>query len=387
MAGPGFGTPGTYTPLQLIAGSGLLNNEGLKIPDTLSTSVQNYNQLDLIQTLQSAITQAGTAGISASTITAMKNIGASSCAALGSSVPTAFQGQNSLLPATVTGGFGQLVLNNANLYLGNGSIEKFCQAFQICSGYRNSMNELVCSAVNATTYLGPTFTTMNELISGYAAGVNLAMKCFGRDVSQTGNLLDFPKIQNFGEPATLLQTISDVATIPSGTLSCIAEVMRQYGLTDQDLIDLATPDASTRSLTADQYNALQQKAYQAMTVIDGACLEYVKTILDVVTPGINVLSDLLDPVKIFPTAWPSMTVPAVDGTRVPIYNIDGSVNPAVYDSINNATNIVLPSGCDDLAKIIPPELAAANKAMQASLQQIGGIETLTGPRFAAALLA
>lgn len=387
MAGPGFGTPGTYTPLQLIAGSGLLNNEGIKIPDTLRTATTNYNQLPLIKTLQSAITLAGTSGISASNITAMKSIGSTTVPALGSSVPSSFQNANALLPATPNGGFGQLVLDNANLYVGSGSIEKFCQAFQICAGYRSTINELLCSSINATTYLGPTFTTMNDLISGYVAGVNLALKCFGRDVSQTGTLLNFPKLPDFGEPATLLQSISDGGGITSGTLSCIAEIMLQYGLTQQDLIDLATPEASTRTLTQDQFNALQKRAYEAMTVIEGACLEYVTTILGVVTPDINVLSDLLDPQKIFPTSWPSMTVPATDGTRVPIYNIDGSINPEVYNSINDATNIVLPSGCDDLAKIVPPEQAAASKAMQASLQQIGGIETLTGPQFAAALLA
>lgn len=386
MAGPGFGTSGTYTPLQLIAGSGLLNNQGIKVPASFTAATDAYNNNPAIKTLQDAITAAAGSGISAANILKLKNLGANTCAALGSSVPSTYQNQNVLIPATHPGGFGKLVADNANLYLGSGNLEKFCQAFQIVSGYRATINELIVSAINATTYLGPTFTTMNDLISGYTTAVNLAVKCFGRDLAQTGELLNFPKLPDFGTPAVLLQQISDIGNIPQGTLSCIEEVMLQYGLTREDLIALATPQASTRDLSPDEFNALQRLAYQAMTVIEGACLEYVTDILGVVTPGINVLSDLLDLQKIFPTAWPSMTVPSVAG-RIPIYNIDGSINPVVYQSINDASAIVLPQGCDELAKIIPPEQAAANKAFQASMQQIGNIGSITPPQLSAALLA
>jgi hypothetical protein len=39
-----------------------------------------------------------------------------------------------------------------------------------------------------------------------------------------------------------------------------------------------------------------------------------------------------------------------------------------------------------LAKIIPPSQAVANKAFQAALQQVGGINTVTAPRLSIALL-
>jgi len=42
----------------------------------------------------------------------------------------------------------------------------------------------------------------------------------------------------------------------------------------------------------------------------------------------------------------------------------------------------VPSGCDELGKIIPPDQAVANKALQFELQQVSGITNLTLPQLA-----
>ena len=432
MAGPGFSTPGTYTPLQLIAGSGLLQNQGISVPGALTSAVSSYNSLDFVENLNNAIAAAPAYGISASVITSLKTLASNTCPALGSSVPAAYAGDNTLLPTSVTGGFGNLVANNAALYLGNGSVDKFCQTFQLISGYRATTNELVCSAVTATTYLGPTFTSMNDLITGQLTGVNLAMKCFGSDLAKTGNLINLDKLPTFGTPANILEQISEMAGITSGTLSCIAKALAEYGLTENDIILLCTPGASNNGkITDGEFNALQKTAYAAMTHITGSCLEYVLQILaadgllgpvaaavaagipgtgqantpvplvggvggvpgGIPTTGqVNTLADLVDLKKIFPTSWTSMTtpvttaVPGIPAATILLYNTDGSVNPALESALSNNPSIILPSGCDDLAKIIPPGQAVANKAFQAALQQVGGINTVTAPRLSIALL-
>jgi hypothetical protein len=69
-----------------------------------------------------------------------------------------------------------------------------------------------------------------------------------------------------------------------------------------------------------------------------------------------------------------------------VFNPDGSVNPEVQAALNSSVAIVLPAGCDELAKIIPPDQAVVNKAFQAGLQNVGGISTTTLPRVATALL-
>ena len=406
MAGSGFGQPGTYTPLQLIAGAGLLQNQGITVPTALTNAVSSYNSLSFVEDLMSTISLGPAFGLNAGVITSLKTLGNTTCPALGASIPSAYANVNPLIPATQTGGFGNLIDTNAELYLGNGEVDRFCQAYQIVSGYRGTVNELINSAVNATTYLGPTFTTMNDLITGQLTGVNLALKCLGRDLAQLGNAVDLSKLDDFGTPAAILQQLSDEAKITSGTLSCVALKLAEFGLTESDIVLLCTPDASTRTPSTNEFNALQKKAYSALTAIDADCLTYVLDVLDVVTPGITTMADLLDLKKILPESWISLTVPSTaptmpsasppsptaGGTAGPtagvtlLFNSDGSVNPAVQAALNDSTAIVLPAGCDELAKIIPPDQAVANKAFQASLQQVGGISTTTLPKLATALL-
>ena len=400
MAGTGFSTPGTYTPLQLIAGAGLLNNQGIVVPATLTNAVSSYNSISFVENLNDAIAAAPGFGISANIVTTLKTLASNACPALGSSVPGSYAGNNVLIPVSEPGGFGNLVANNAAMYLGDGSVDKFCQIFQIAAGYRQSANDLICSAVNATTYLGPTFTTMNDLITGQLTAANLALKCFGADIAKSGNLLNLGKLPDFGTPASVLQQISEQAGITSGTLSCIATKLAEFGLTQSDIILLATPEASERTPTTNEFNTLQKRADAAMVAIDGDCLTYALDILDAVIPDIANLGDLLDLKKIFPTSWPSMTVistapstvidpntpPSPGSTSILIFEPDGAVNPAIQAALNDSTAITLPAGCDELAKIIPPDQAVANKAFQSSLQQVSGISTITAPQLAAALL-
>ena len=412
MAGPGFSAPGIYTPLQLIAGAGLLQNQGIAVPTALTNAVTSYNSLSLISNLMSTIAAAPSYGLSASVVTTLKSLGAGTCPALGASVPTASANTNPLLPTSEPGGFGNLVANNAAMYLGDGEVDKFCQVFQIVSGYRSTTNTLICSAVNATTYLGPTFTTMNNLITGQATGVNLAVKCLGRDLAKTGDLINLAKLEDFGTPTGLLQQISKLAGIKSGTVGVVAAALLDQGLTPKEIVSLCTPNSVNGALGGgaggggngwaalpngavdpNELNKLQKKAYPALKNIKGTDLAEVLQILNVFTPNINNLADLLNLQKIFPTSWSSMTVPStaprnnnVPGVNILIFEPDGSLNPLVENALNDSTSIVLPSGCDELAKIIPPELAVANKVFQSSLQQIGGISTISAPRLAVALL-
>jgi hypothetical protein len=391
MAGSGFGQPGTYTPLQLIAGSGLLQNQGISVPTSLTTAVSSYNSLPFVEDLMSTISLGLGFGLNAGVIASLKTLGNTTCPALGASIPSAYAGVNPLIPTTETGGFGNLITNNAVLYLGDGEVDRFCQAYQIVVGYRGTANELLQSAVNATTYLGPTFTSMNDLITGQFTSVNLALKCLGRDLAQLGNAVNLAKLDDFGTPAAVLQQLSDEGKITSGTLSCVALKLAEYGLTESDIVLLCTPDSSPRTPSTNEFNSLQKKAYQAMATIDAECLSYVLDVLGVVTPNIDTMADLLDLKKILPESWISLTVPSAGtgaggGGVVLLFNPDGSVNPAVQAALNSSVAIVLPAGCDELAKIIPPDQAVTNKAFQAGLQNVGGISTTTLPRVATALL-
>jgi hypothetical protein len=66
-----------------------------------------------------------------------------------------------------------------------------------------------------------------------------------------------------------------------------------------------------------------------------------------------------------------------------IYVTTGAVNSAIAPVLYSGS--LAPVGCDELAKIIPPDIAAANRALQIAFQQIKGITGTTGPQLAAIL--
>jgi hypothetical protein len=66
-----------------------------------------------------------------------------------------------------------------------------------------------------------------------------------------------------------------------------------------------------------------------------------------------------------------------------IYNTDGSVNSSIEPILNSGT--ISPTGCDDLAKIVPPAQAQANRALQISYQQVKGIHGSSTQQLAAIL--
>jgi hypothetical protein len=94
------------------------------------------------------------------------------------------------------------------------------------------------------------------------------------------------------------------------------------------------------------------------------------------------MCELLNPAKIFPTSYTSLTLPTPDGP-VLIYDTTGAVNSAIAPILNSGT--LAPVGCDDLSKIIPPANAAANRALQIAFQQVKGITGTTTQQLAAIL--
>ena len=130
------------------------------------------------------------------------------------------------------------------------------------------------------------------------------------------------------------------------------------------------------------FDRLQKKAYQALCEITGADLTDVLTILGVTTPNILSMCDLLDPTRIFPNSYSSLTMPSAAGD-VLIYNSDGSPNDIIAETLDSA--VLVPTGCENLAKIIPPDLAAANRALQLAFGQVKNITSVRLPELARAM--
>jgi len=379
----------TATPLQLTAGVGFYSGNAITANTQLANSIAAYNSLAPIASLIYTIGQATgnvSLGISAGTIANLKTLGANVsgnyCPALGDSVPS-----NVSWPVG-NAGYATTISTSASTYLGGGDFGKFAQAFGAAQGYISLTNNIINSAVNANSddYLGPTFSNMNNLISADIAQINLAFPAFGADLANIGCAIKFTRLERIGTPAGLLQNLAECGNMLNGSTPCVTAALKSEGLTDQDISDLVNNNVQSlynqNGLTQNQFDTLQKLAYPALLNVTGDCLTDVLSILDTTTPGILTMADLLNPVKLFPTSFSSLTLPTPNGP-VLIYDTTGAVNSVIAPTLNSGA--ITPTGCDELAKIIPQANAAASRALQIAFQQVKGITGTTTQQLAAIL--
>ena len=387
------------TPLQITASAALLNNQGLKpLPSALTTALAAFNATPLITAYQAAVAYyLNQTYKTTSTLTALLSMGSTTCPALGNSIPAGALGDftNVVYPTATTGsvviqelpispyGFSGLAEQTGNAYLGNGDAGRFAQGFLAAQGFISITNDYINSAVNANTYLGPTFTNMDALITADISTVNTDIENFGVDLEKQGQLVDLANLNLYGTPAGLIQQISARAGITDAAIPVLQQALINAGLSRNDIRDLVQNNVRSllnpSGLSQNQFDRLQKIAWLAMTAVGSDELTQILSILEVTTPNITTLSDLLDPVKVFPLSYATLQTPSPDGS-VPIFNATGAVNSDIQPIVNS----YLPSqsGCDELGKIIPQADAVANKAIQVALQQIPAIANSSLPALA-----
>jgi hypothetical protein len=395
--------PSITTPLQLTAAAALLQNQGLKpFPPSLATAIQTFNATTLISNLAAAVSSYKSQTFAtAATLTSLLSIGNTMCPALGNSIPASPLGTYTYLNteylvnylAAVDGstldpsGFSNLIEQTCAAYLGNGDLGRFSQGFMAVQSYIASTNNYINSSVNANQYLGPTFTNMDNLVTGGISSVSTDLESFGVDLDKQGELFNTAKLDLYGTPAGLLQQISAQAGIQGQTVPALQNVMLAMGMTAADIENLITDNRvgvfNPTGISNNEFDRAQRLAYNAFTMISGDALVQILDILDVTTPNITSLEQLLDPVKTFPLSYPSLQAPGVNGP-VPIFNTNGSVNTTIAPIVN--AYLPAATGCDELGKIIPPADAVANKAIQLGLQQINNIPNVPLPDLAQAVL-
>ena len=299
------------TPLQLNATAGLLQNQGLAPNAEFVAAVTAYNSTALISPFLTTI-EHSTGNISANTISELEILAANNCAALSDSVPA---GYATLTVSTNPAGFTGLLTTTANTYMGNGDLSQFCQSLSISQGYADQTNIFVNSAVNSQTYLGNTFTTMNNMITGSVTTINLNTTAFGSDLTNLGQLINLKNLNNLGSPLALVQQIYSI----TGTIPIVALAFTAAGVPQDVVLNLTNPAVTV----ADSAQALM---YRAMTQITGDNLTQILTVLGVTTVGITTMADLLNPVKLFPNSFQTLTAPTKYGPVAIYINSVGSVN-------------------------------------------------------------
>ena len=156
---------------------------------------------------------------------------------------------------------------------------------------------------------------MNSMVTGGITDVNLATQAFGQDLANLGRLINLANLGDFGSPLGLIQQIYSVTgSIPSVSIAFVSA-----GIPLEVVVNLSDPTVSV-------VDSVQRLMYTAMTQITGSALDQILTVMGVTTTGISTMADLLNPVKLFPNSFQSLTVPTKQGLRGIYTNSSGSVN-------------------------------------------------------------
>ena len=182
----------------------------------------------------------------------------------------------------------------------------FLASFMSASGYISSQNSTINTVKNSQTFLKGTYSNMNDLISADITGVSLATQTFGQDCIAAGKVINLNKIDNFGLPSILLQTIKKYnAMTPSLGVALISA-----GLSVQDIETILAGSSTAGKLQ-------EQQIYSAFLIIQGEDLENILVPMNCKTKGLESLADLLNIKKLFPNSYQSLTVPVYNTTSSP----------------------------------------------------------------------
>ena len=294
-------TIGILSSVNLIAGAGILGNVGgypIAANTDLSNTLSNYTSTNVVARF---LTIAASGYVD-------QNIVANTFPALTDAVPTAYQ--SSLGNATLTGTI--VALNNQ--ILGNGDIGIFEQVFSSAQSFVSQTNQLIKTTLNADSSTNTTgYSSQDNLSTGGISSISQAFAAFGADLAQLGFLIDLNNLNNLGNPAAVLQQLATVAS----TTPALNTALLNVGIPES---------AAANPLSVTFTDQQQRLIYVAMTQITGTELQQILSLLRVTTTGLTTMADLLNPVKIFPRSYNTLTAPTANGLRGIYINSAGAVN-------------------------------------------------------------
>lgn len=367
------------TPLQLNALSGLMLNQGLQTNATMLTNINTFESrngiADLLVTIQIGASKVDPNSISNITILSsntlgnLKTMGWNVCAALSDSFPANAKGYVVVgnNPAGLTG----QIKSTASATL-TSDYTKFVQAFSAAQGYVVVNNQIILTNKNSQRYLGPVFSNMGNLTTGGISAMTTNLQLFALDLSALGQLWNFQYLDNFGSPAELLRQLQLIGGFPPALSA---------GLTAAQI-----PEVEIANLNVAAYemsDTLQAAVYKVMQKITGNDLNLVLSILGVTTANLETMADLLNPIKLFPRSFNTLTTP-IGKQTAKIYLANRAVNSVLATQLPNTLIKSTSSGMpyERLLTIIPSDQALAFKALQQGFLQIKNISEVTLPAFA-----
>jgi hypothetical protein len=373
---------GKQTPLGLNVIASLLQNTGLTIGEptrtyigTTSLDGQTYSYGSIVgnTTLNNllaasilAYSKVGS-GVSQPTYNNLVSIGSSTIPALGNSKPSTYT--RTYIGADTKFGFLQTISAQANKelrpYNGNGTLATFTSTFITAQNYVNSNNKIINSFVNSASFLEGTYSNMDDLSTSDISGVSLSTLYWGQDLINTGRSIDLKKIARFGNPIDLLSTLkTNNAFTKALSLALLA-----CNLSSTEILNLLTDTAGS---TVEQ----QRKVYAAYKMIMGTDLRDILVPLNCQTEGIATLADLLNPKKLFPNSYQTLTTPVYNVTPQP-------TNSKTYYPIyvSGGVNSQLNNLAARLRSIMPEDNAAACEAFSIAMRNVKNISSMNIEKF------
>ena len=353
------------TPLQLTVTAGLLQNQGLSANTQMVANVVAYESFTngVLQSIRigSGNGNANNAVISNVTLSRLRTIGAGVCQGLADGIPP---GYSLVASNTAPGLTGLLRVGYTTVLPAN--LNFFCQGFEQATGFAQITNQTITTAQNSQTFLGPTFVNMNDLVTAGLSSLTSNLQQFASDAAQLGTVIGLDALPELGSPSQLMIQLINSGGIPDGVTT---QLTRQGVLAQVQA--LTAPEAAIS-------DSDQIKIYSAMQNVTGGDLANVLEILDCTVPGLASMADLLNPVKIFPNSFFTLTCPLPSATQTIYINRSGSVNTNILPQLPEYLTDPVSSGMpySRLRLIIPEDQALANKALQLALQQIKGVENL-----------
>ena len=370
--------------------TGLTSSVNMSTMTSLTSSVSSLPNMSALTSTVSGITGGLPAGLQSSFSNMASGLGDNvfsagfdvfSGDALG--VMGAASGISSVLPtgladaAKTMGGS----LSGANIL---GDASKFGSILGAAEGFVGSSNQMIAAATNAAgSFAGGTFPGMDSISTGGLSGITNALPDFGADLGSLGSTIDFASIGDLGSPGQLLKNMDlagslgpmyeKVAAIKidpglagslGGSLSSVTNAIsnKTGGLS---IGDLGISSSDIAQLGPALPNNIQGQVFDAFNELNTAELGDVKGILKNTQSAIVSGGDLMNPQKLFPTSFSTLTAPlrtASVGDRA-IYSASGAVN-AEFDSLGAP-----------LVGALPEDLAVANGALARSFGQVKGIES------------
>lgn len=241
---------------------------------------------------------------------------------------------------------------------------EFAKSFQLGWTYKNSANSTINSYTNNQIFLKGTYSNINDITTSDISGVNLAFKDFGNDMINLGKSVDLAEIHLFGLPSKLLLTLQRNNSLTEALRLALLYV-------DLNVVELECILDPTFIPNKDQ----EHKIYSALELIQGGDLNEIRIINNIATGGLVSLADLINPQKMFPNSWRSLTIPeySIDATSSKVYSL-------IYDG--DGVNTSIRNWGEYLVGILPGDLPVACGAFMMAVNQIKNIRQMDWEKLA-----